>query len=306
MAYRCYEDQYFDGLKKIMEQGVVCVSGRQSEGERVTRTKRIWGVSFTVDLQKEFPVLKSKHVAVKSAIREILWIMKKQSNNIQDLIPHIWDKWADKDGSVGKSYGYQVARPVKHNSWIYKNQVDYVLKLLKKDPSSRHAVIDLWRCDELSEMNLCPCVYTSHFAILDGKLNCMITQRSGDYLVGVPFNTTQYAFLTIAFARHLGVEPGMLIHNISDAHVYESQYGNFESNIQNNGFKQLMSNYTDLCGETFSTDYDDLYPIANAKPKLVITTEDTNFFNIGDYDFEVENYIAGAQCFDDIKFEVEA
>lgn len=303
--YKFYEEQYFDGLKKIMNEGVVCVSGRQSEGDRVTRTIRTWGVSFTVDLQKEFPVLKSKHVAVKSAIREILWIMRKQSNNINDLIPHIWDKWADEDGSIQKSYGYQVGRVTKHNSWIYNNQVEFVLKLLEKDPSSRHGVIDLWRCDELSEMNLCPCCYTSHFAILDGKLNCMLTQRSGDYLVGVPFNTTQYAFLTIAFARHLGVEPGILIHNISDAHVYERQYGNFEAGMANDSFKRLLSNYSDLCGETTHTDYDTIYAIGQSKPKLVITAEGTDFFNIGDFDFEVENYVAGVNCYEDIKFEVE-
>lgn len=112
------------------------------------------GVSFTVDLQREFPVLRSKHVAVKSAIREILWIMRKQSNNIKDLIPHIWDKWADEDGCIGKSYGYQIAKPVYHNKWVYHDQVRYVLELLKKDPSSRHAVIDLWCVGELCTLLL--------------------------------------------------------------------------------------------------------------------------------------------------------
>ena len=296
---KSYEEQYFDGLSKILSEGVVCVSGRQSSGETVTRTKRTWGVQFTVDLQKEFPILKSKHVAVKSAIREILWIMRKQSNNIKDLRPHIWDKWADEDGSVGKSYGYQVARVVKHNHWIYRNQVDYVLKLLKKDPSSRHAVIDLWRCDELSEMNLCPCVYTSHFAILDGKLNCMITQRSGDYLVGVPFNTTQYAFLTIAFARHLGVEPGILIHNISDAHVYESYFGNFDTNEYSDSFRTLLSNYRELKEEKGSGKKE-------SKPELVFLNEDTDFFSIGDDDFDVTNYKKGIDCYGDVEFDVVA
>lgn len=86
---KSYEEQYFDGLQKIMDKGVVCESGRQTTDTHVVRTKRTWGVDFEVDLQEEFPVLKSKHVAVKSAIREILWIMSKQSNNINDLIPHI-------------------------------------------------------------------------------------------------------------------------------------------------------------------------------------------------------------------------
>lgn len=80
----------------------------------MTRTKRIWGYTFDIDLGEEYPLLYSKHVAVKSAIREILWIMQKQSNNIKDLIPKIWDKWADKDGSIRKTYGWQIHRPVNH------------------------------------------------------------------------------------------------------------------------------------------------------------------------------------------------
>ena len=299
MSYKTYEEQYFEGLNKIMNEGVVCTSGRQSNGCREVRTKRTWGVSFHVDLQKEFPVLRSKHVAVKSAIREILWIMKKQSNNVNDLIPHIWDKWADEDGSIGKSYGYQAGRVTKYNGWHYNSQVHFVLELLAKDPSSRHGIIDLWRCDDLTEMNLVPCCYTCHFAILDGKLNCMLTQRSGDYLIGVPFNTTQYAFLTIAFARHLGVEPGMLIHNISDAHIYESQYGNFDTDEKTTAYKTLLRNWRCIQNEN-----DEL---SGEKPHLVLTDNtSTSFFDIGDDDFMVQSYVAGIDCYKDLTFEVEA
>lgn len=303
---KSYEEQYFDGLWKILERGVVCVSGRQTDGERTTRTKRTWGVSFEIDLQQEFPILKSKHVAVKSAIREILWIMNKQSNNINDLIPHIWDAWADEDGCIGKSYGYQIHTPVYHNGWMYRSQVHYVLELLAKDPSSRHGVIDMWMPSDLGHMNCIPCVYSSHFAILDGKLNCMLTQRSGDYLIGVPFNTTQYAFLTIAFARHLGVEPGILLHNISDAHVYESQYGNFDTGEQTESFRTLMRNYDRLCGIGNPADCENLYSIVNAKPKLEINAEGTDFFNIGDYDFTISNYSPNVHCFEDLEFDVVA
>lgn len=299
MSYKTYEEQYFDGLNKIISEGIVCTSGRQSTDEHAVRTKRKWGVSFTVDLQKEFPLLRSKHVAVYSAIREILWIMRKQSNNIKDLRPHIWDKWADENGYIGKSYGYQVGRMTSHNGNVYANQVDYVLGLLEKDPSSRHAVIDLWRCDELSEMNLCPCVYTSHFAIMDGKLNCMVTQRSGDYLVGVPFNTTQYAFLTIAFARHLGVEPGVLIHNISDAHIYESQFGDFDTNEISESLAILMTNWIKIRTGT--------HTLSGETPHLLFTNPtSTSFFDIEDDDFKIQCYSTGEDCYLDIEFEVEA
>lgn len=301
---KSYEEQYFDGLHKILNEGTVCVSGRQSGSDNVVRTKRTWGVQFTIDLEEEFPLLESKHVAVKSAIREILWIMRKQSNNVKDLRPHIWDKWADEDGSIGKSYGYQVGHVTKHNGWIYHDQVDYVLRLLEKDPSSRHGVIDLWRCDELNEMNLVPCCYTSHFAILDGRLNCMLTQRSGDYLIGVPFNTAQYAFLSIAFARHLGVKPGILIHNISDAHIYESQYGDFDTSSRSNGFSTFMNNHA-MIKDVHQVEDPIIKQICNSKPELIFKTDDTNFWNIGDDDFDIKNYEIGVDCFKDITFAVE-
>lgn len=303
MSYIPYETQYFNGLDKILNHGVICVSGRQSDADNTVRTKRVWGVSMTVDLEKEFPVLKSKHVAVKSAIREILWIMRKQSNNIHDLIPHIWDKWADEDGSIGKAYGYQVHKPVRFNGRTYDSQVHYVLESLQRDPSSRKAVIDLWSPEELDEMGLTPCCYTSHFAVLGGRLNCMLTQRSGDYLVGVPFNTTQYAALTIMFARHLGLLPGILIHNISDAHIYESQYGNFYTLKQEDGmnenFKTFMDNYERLQMPGYEN-------MLLSRPQLIINREDTDFFSIGDHDFEVTGYKTGVNCFGDIPFDVIA
>lgn len=291
-----YEEQYFEGLEKIMTEGVVCVSGRQTDSSKVTRTKRTWGVQFVVDLEEEFPVLRSKHVAVKTAIREILWIMRKQSNNVKDLPAKIWDKWADEDGSINKSYGYQIGKEVRHSSGIYPSQVHYVLGLLEKDPSSRHALTDMWCPGELAEMNCVPCVYSAHFAILDGRLNAQIVQRSGDYMVGVPFNTTQYAALTIMFARHLGVKPGILIHQISDAHVYENQYGDFDTEKPNELFKQLVYNFDEVRGRSW------LLPCTERQPKLVLKNDTTSFFDVEDNDFDVENYEIGKDCFEDIPF----
>lgn len=225
---KSFENQYFDLLDKILKEGTVCVSGRQTDDSHVTRTKRIWGYMFDIDLEKEYPLLYSKHVAVKSAIREILWIMQKQSNNIKDLIPKIWDKWADKDGSIRKTYGYQIARPVNHPLGNFESQVHAVLGMLEKDPSTRHAVINMWDGETLDDNNCPPCCYTSHYTVMDGKLNIAVIQRSADSIIGLPFNIAQYAFLAKAFARHLGLKPGRYIHVITDAHIYENQYGNLD------------------------------------------------------------------------------
>lgn len=291
MSYVTFENQYFDALKNILKNGTVCVSGRQTNDQKVTRTKRVWGTTFHIDLQKEFPLLRSKHVAVKSACREILWIMQKQSNNINDLIPHIWDKWADENGSIGATYGYQVGKPTYHKIGVYDSQVHYVLDLLKKDPSSRHGVISMWDPNVLDKMNCIPCCYTCHFAILDGKLNLAVFQRSADMLIGVPFNVCQYAFLLLAFARHLGVGPGTYIHTITDAHIYEDQYGNFDTGEMSDSYKQLMFNYEDIRYAFFD-------------PEVKFDDGSTSFWDITDHNFEILNYEIGVDCCDDIPFPV--
>lgn len=199
-------DIYFDGIEeKNIRTGIV--------------TRRLPATRIMIDLEKEFPVLLSKKVNWKTAIKEILWIMQKQSNVTAELDSHIWDSWTGEDGTIGKSYGYQIGQPTRG----FNNQVEYILETLKKDPSNRQCVIDMWNVSELGEMNLVPCCYSSVWNIINGRLNCMLVQRSADYPVGVPFDTTQYAVLTHLFARHLGVRPGILTHVMADSHIYENQ-----------------------------------------------------------------------------------
>ena len=263
-----YEDQYMNILNNILENGIENINKRTGVG-----TIRIPNAIINVDLQKEFPILQSKQVFWKSALKEILWIMKDQSNNINDLDAHIWDEWADKEGSIGKAYGFQIAKKVTIDGKTYDSQVHYVLETLGEDPSSRRAVIDIWNVDDLGEMNLTPCCYSSVWNIIDGKLNCLLVQRSADYLVGVPFNTTQYALLTFMFARHLGVEVGILTHVMADCHIYT-----YESHI--NGAKRMINNYFELCLENETS----------RTPKLVFTTENKNFFNTKAIDVKLDNY----------------
>lgn len=295
-----FEDQYFDLLDKILREGTVCVSGRQTDDSHVTRTKRIWGYTFDIDLGEEYPLLYSKHVAVKSAIREILWIMQKQSNNIKDLIPKIWDKWADKDGSIRKTYGWQIHRPVNHPLGNWPDQVSAVIGtkddepgMLQIDPSTRHCVINMWDGETLDDNNCPPCCYTSHYTVMDGKLNIAVIQRSADSIIGLPFNIAQYAFLAKAFARHLGLQPGRYIHVITDAHIYENQYGNFDTNELNPGFAELMQNHQEY--------------LASGKvmnPDVKFDESSTSFWDITDHNFEVTGYTSGIDCCKDISFDV--
>lgn len=231
-----YEDQYMSILKEIYENGFSDGTNERTGHE----TKRLPGVVMRIDLQKEFPILKSKFVAGKTALREIEWIWKQNSNNIHDLKAHIWDEWADESGSIGSAYGYQVGKPVKiyadpvhHDLYReYHTQAEFIIEYLKEFPQGRWGVVTLWNVSELSEMRLVPCCHTSTWNLDGGRLNCVLDQRSGDFPYGVPFNTTQYAELCMMLAKELDVEPGILTHVIADAHIYDNQMEGVKMQIQ--------------------------------------------------------------------------
>ncbi|HAU85948.1 MAG TPA: thymidylate synthase [Lachnospiraceae bacterium] len=205
-----YEREYLRILNHIIQNGVYEKNERTGIG-----TFRIPNVTFHLGENDGIPLLTSKKVQWKSAIDEILWIMQKGSNNIHDLGSHIWDQWADENGSIGKAYGYQIS---KHQ------QVKKLIDTLKSDPSSRRGVLDLWQIGDIPEMNLTPCCYTSVWNISNGKLNGMLVQRSGDMFLGVVFNTLQYRALQYMLASELNVKVGDFLHTIADAHIYENQF----------------------------------------------------------------------------------
>ena len=168
------------------------------------------------DLGKEFPILTTKFVAFKTAIKELLWIWQLQSNDVRQLQAmnvKVWDEWMREDGTIGKAYGYQIAK--------YK-QLDNLLDMLKNDPQSRRMIVTLWNIEDLPDMALQPCAYETLWDVTDGRLNCMLVQRSGDMGLGVPFNTAQYAALVHMIAQVSGLQPGQFTHVINNAHVYEN------------------------------------------------------------------------------------
>ncbi len=256
-----YESQYMNNLVNILYMG------QEEKNERTgIVTRRLPSSQIIVDLEQEFPILLSKKVFWKSAADEILWIMQKQSNRTSELKSHIWDSWTGEDGTIGKSYGYQIGQKTKE----FDNQVQYILETLKKDPSNRQCVINMWNVSELQDMNLVPCCYSSVWNIINGRLNCMLVQRSADYPVGVPFDTTQYAILTHLFARHLGVKPGLLTHVMADSHIYQNQIAGVLLQI---------------------SQYDEIRPIRKPIPKLVFKDDaPTNFWQITLDDFNIIDY----------------
>ena len=210
-------------------------NGYSSEGQIVrakwedgtpAHTIKRFGVINRYDLQEEFPALTLRPTFVKSAVDELLWIWQRKSNNIHDLKPHIWDSWADEDGSIGKAYGYQMG--VKHQ---YKegmmDQVDRVLYDLKNNPYSRRIMTNIYVHQDLHEMNLYPCAYSMTFNVTKKEgsdklvLNAILNQRSQDVLAANNWNVCQYAVLVHMFAQVSDMEVGEFVHVIADAHIYD-------------------------------------------------------------------------------------
>ncbi|PWM65805.1 MAG: thymidylate synthase [Eubacteriales Family XIII. Incertae Sedis bacterium] len=204
-------------------------NGYSSEGQQVrprwedgtpAHTIKRFGIVNRYDLAEEFPALTLRPTAIKSAVDEVLWIWQRKSNNINDLKPHIWDEWADEDGSIGKAYGYQMGVKYKFVQGEM-DQVDNVLWNLKNAPYSRRIMTNIYNFADLSEMNLEPCAYSMTFNVTGNKLNAILNQRSQDILAANNWNVVQYSVLVHMFAQVSGLVPGELVHVIADAHIYD-------------------------------------------------------------------------------------
>ena len=172
------------------------------------------------DLKKEFPILTLRRTYLKSAVDELLWIWQAKSSSVNELRTRVWDQWADKNGSIGKAYGYQLG--IKHH---YPegdmDQVDRVLFDLKNNPASRRIMTNIYNFADLSEMALYPCAYSMTFNVTGNTLNSILNQRSQDMLAANNWNVCQYAVLTHMFAQVSGLEAGEMVHVIADAHIYD-------------------------------------------------------------------------------------
>ncbi len=267
-----YADQIFiEMCKDILENGT------STEGEKVrphwpdgtaAYTIKKFGVVNRYDLRKEFPILTLRRTALKSATDEILWIWQRKSNNINDLHSHIWDEWADPDGSIGKAYGYQLG--VKH---VYKegemDQVDRVLWDLKHNPFSRRILTNIYVHQDLHEMNLYPCAYSMTFNVTQRPgedkltLNGILNQRSQDVLAANNWNVVQYAVLLHMIARHVDMNVGELVHVIADAHIYDR--------------------HVDIIKELITRE-----PLP--APKFILNPEKHDFYDFTPDDVKVEGY----------------
>jgi thymidylate synthase len=223
-------DEIFD--KNIND---ILNSGFTTENEKVrphwedgtpAYTYKAFGVVNRYDLSKEFPMLTQRYINFKGAVDELLWIWQKKSNNVRDLGTHIWDAWADENGTIGKAYGYQLGVKHKYKEGMM-DQVDRVIYDLKNNPFSRRIMTNIYVHQDLYEMRLYPCAYSMTFNVTQEKgeerltLNAILNQRSQDVLTANNWNVAQYAVLVHMLAQVCDMNVGELVHVIADAHIYD-------------------------------------------------------------------------------------
>lgn len=214
---------FVDMCKNILDEGYSSIGQivrPHWEDGSPAHTIKSFGVVNRYDLEAEFPALTLRPTAIRSAVDEMLWIWQRKSNDVNQLNSCIWDEWADRNGSIGKAYGYQLGIKYKfpHGEM---DQVDNVLWQLKNTPLSRRIMTNIFNFQDLMEMGLEPCAYSMTFNVTGNRLNAILNQRSQDILAANNWNVVQYAVLVHMFAQVSGLVAGELVHVIADAHIYD-------------------------------------------------------------------------------------
>jgi thymidylate synthase len=250
--------QYFDLLNHIQKQGV------KKSDRTGTGTVSIFGYQMRFDLQDGFPLLTTKKLYLKAIIYELLWFLMG-GTNVRWLNEHgvtIWDEWADEKGELGPVYGYQWRSwPKREGGFI--DQIFEVIELLRKNPDSRRIIVTAWNPEDISKMKLPPCHCLFHFYVANGRLSCLLYQRSCYTFLGVPFNIASYALLTMMVAQVCGYEPGEFIWTGGDVHLY--------------------LNHLDQVKEQLSREPRPL-------PRMIINPEAKDMFSFRYEDFKLEGY----------------
>lgn len=228
--------QYLNLVDTVLNKGI------KKENRTGTDTLMYFGYHYKVNLANGFPLLTTKKVFFNSVLHELLWYLKGETH-IRNLRKHtkIWDAWTseEKDWEIGKMYGYQWVKWEKFKEQndgqitkTYINQIKEVIDLIKNNPNSRRMVVTAWNPSVLDEIALPSCHAFFIFNVINGKLNCHLTQRSGDIALGIPFNLACYALLTQMIAQETNLKLGEFSHYINDAHIYTNHIDGLKEQLK--------------------------------------------------------------------------
>jgi thymidylate synthase len=268
----------------------ILLEGKEKGDRTGTGTISVFGKQIRHDMSEGFPLLTTKKMAVKTMMTELKWFLKGDTN-IKYLVDnncHIWDgdaykayckahpseyhddmftqkefiqhikedeSFASSWGKLGPIYGKQwrewspVAGEINKGG---KDQIKELIKNIKENPDSRRLMVSAWNVGELPLVVLPPCHYGFQCYVNDGKLSLMWNQRSVDTFLGLPFNIASYGTLLLLLCQETNLEPGELIGNLGDTHLYKNHIEQAEEQRIRSSFKLptiKLSNVDILSGE---------------------------------------------------------
>lgn len=260
-ADRVFKQNCIDILENGFSDEALEVRPRWEDGTPAHTVKKFCIVN-RYNIKEEFPIMTLRKINFRGALDELLWIWQKKSNNVSELGSHIWDAWADENGSIGKAYGYQLGVKHKYKEGMF-DQVDRVIYDLSHNPQSRRILTNIYNHTDLGEMALYPCAYSMTFNVSGKTLNAILNQRSQDMLTANNWNVCQYACLVYMLAQVSGLEAGELVHVIADAHIYDRHIPLVNEILEKEEFEA---------------------------PKLVIDKSVTDFYDFTPDSLTLENY----------------
>ena len=226
--------QYLDMVQYVLDHG-------ETKGDRTgTGTISVFGYQAKYDLREGFPLLTTKKVLFKAVVHELLWFLRGSTNINDGLAEHtpIWNAWANEDGELGPVYGYQWRkweRFIKEGENYRKEHVDQiqnVIQSIKENPDSRRHIVSAWNPSDIDRMALPPCHAFFQFYVVNGRLDCQLYQRSADIALGVPFNIASYALLLSMVAQECDLTPGIFVHTLGDAHIYQNHVEGIQEQLK--------------------------------------------------------------------------
>jgi len=206
--------QYLDLLRQVLEDG------EQKSDRTGTGTRSIFGAQCRYDLREGFPLVTTKKVLFPAVVHELLWFLRGSTNINDGLTQHtpIWDAWADENGELGPIYGHQ------WRNWggTGIDQIQEAVHTIRHNPDSRRIIVSAWNVADIPQMKLPPCHAFFQFCVVNGRLDLQLYQRSADLALGVPFNIASYALLLTMVAQECELTPGIFVHTLGDAHIYDN------------------------------------------------------------------------------------
>ncbi len=244
--------QYLDLMRHVRDNGT------KKEDRTGTGTVSVFGHQMRFNLSDGFPMVTTKKCHLKSIIHELLWFLSGDTNikYLQENGVRIWNEWADEDGNLGPVYGYQWRNwPAANGKHV--DQISQIINQIKNNPDSRRIIVSAWNVGEIENMALPPCHMMFQFYVADGKLSCQLYQRSADIFLGVPFNISSYALLTMMVAQVCDLAPGDFVHTLGDAHLYSNHMEQVDEQLSRQPFPLPVMKINPEVKSIFDFKFDD-------------------------------------------------